>query len=55
MLTGPKWRVAMYIDQRATAEQSDAITKIFSGQSGWFSSECKVIDRGNIGYQAVYD
>ena len=36
MLTGPKWRVAMYIDQRATAEQSDAITKIFSGQSGGF-------------------
>lgn len=41
MLTGPKWKVAMYIDQRATAEQSDAITKIFSGQSGGFFGAAK--------------
>ena len=41
MLTGPKWKVAMYIDQRATAEQSDAITKIYSGQSGGFFGAAK--------------
>ena len=36
MLTGPKWKVALYIDERATKEQSDALTKIFSGQAGGF-------------------
>ena len=41
MLTGPKWKVAMYIDQRATAEQLDAITKIYSGQSGGFFGVAK--------------
>lgn len=41
MLTGPKWKVVMYIDQRATAEQLDAITKIYSGQSGGFFEAAK--------------
>ena len=41
MLTGPKWKVAMYIDQRATAEQLDAITRIYSGQSGGFFEAAK--------------
>jgi hypothetical protein len=41
MLTGPKWKVVMYIDQRATAEQSDVIAKIFSGQSGGFFEAAK--------------
>ena len=36
MLTGPKWKVALYIDERATKEQSDALTKMFSGQAGGF-------------------
>ena len=36
MATGPKWKVALYIDERATKEQSDALTKIFSGQAGGF-------------------
>jgi hypothetical protein len=36
MLTGPKWKVALYIDERATKEQSDSLTKIFSGQAGGF-------------------
>ena len=36
MLTGPKWKAALYIDERATKEQSDSLTKIFSGQSGGF-------------------
>jgi hypothetical protein len=41
MLTGPKWKVGMYIDQRATAEQLNAITKIYSGQSGGFFGAAK--------------
>lgn len=33
MLEG-KWKVALYVDQRADAQQQDAIGKIFSGQAG---------------------
>ncbi|HTS64366.1 MAG TPA: DUF1326 domain-containing protein [Candidatus Acidoferrales bacterium] len=29
-----KWRVALYVDERATPEQRDALTKIFAGQAG---------------------
>jgi hypothetical protein len=29
-----KWRVALYIDDKASKEQSDALTKIFAGQAG---------------------
>jgi hypothetical protein len=41
LLTGPKWKVAMYIDQGATAEQLDVIIKIYSGQSGGFFKVAK--------------
>ena len=34
MLTGPKWKAALYIDERANQEQSYSLTKIFSGQAG---------------------
>ena len=34
MLTGPKWKAALYIDERATKEQADSLTKIFAGQAG---------------------
>lgn len=33
MLEG-KWQVALYLDERANAQQQDAIGKIFSGQAG---------------------
>lgn len=36
MVTGPKWRAALYIDDRATKEQAEALSKIFSGQAGGF-------------------
>jgi hypothetical protein len=36
MLTGPKWKAAFYIDERASNEQSDLLSKIFSGQAGGF-------------------
>ena len=29
-----KWKVALYLDDRATADQSAALTKIFAGQAG---------------------
>ena len=36
MLTGPRWKAAFYIDERASNEQSDLLSKIFSGQAGVF-------------------
>jgi hypothetical protein len=36
MVSGPKWKAALYIDERATQEQKDAITKIYTGQAGGF-------------------
>jgi hypothetical protein len=36
MAIGPKWKAALYLDQTATAGQSDALTKIYSGQAGGF-------------------
>jgi hypothetical protein len=36
MLTGPKWKSALYLDDRAHKEQSDALLKIYSGQAGGF-------------------
>ena len=36
MATGPKWKAALYLDQTATREQSEALTKISSGQAGGF-------------------
>ena len=29
-----KWKVALYVDQRANQSQQDALTQIFSGQAG---------------------
>lgn len=29
-----KWKVALYVDERADAQQTDALTKIFSGAAG---------------------
>ena len=34
MFSGPKMKAAFYLDQRAVQEQVDALSKIFSGQSG---------------------
>jgi hypothetical protein len=36
MVTGPKWKVALYIDRRASSEQTDSLMKINSGQAGGF-------------------
>jgi len=29
-----KWKAALYLDERATQEQRDSLTKIFAGQAG---------------------
>jgi hypothetical protein len=29
-----KWKAALYVDERATQEQSDSLSKIFAGQAG---------------------
>ena len=32
MFTGPKMKMALYLDERASNDQKDALTKIFSGK-----------------------
>jgi hypothetical protein len=34
MLSGPKWKIGLYLDERANNDQKDALTKIFTGQVG---------------------
>ena len=34
MFKGPKWKVALYLDEKADNDQTDALTKIFTGQAG---------------------
>ncbi|HKU50024.1 MAG TPA: DUF1326 domain-containing protein, partial [Nitrososphaera sp.] len=36
MFTGPKWKAALYLDERATKQQADSLAKIYSGQAGGF-------------------
>ena len=36
MFTGPKWKAALYLDEKASGGQADALGKIFSGQAGGF-------------------
>ncbi len=38
MYTGPKWKAALYLDERASKEQAEALGKIYSGQAGGFFS-----------------
>ncbi|MGA8843277.1 MAG: DUF1326 domain-containing protein [Nitrososphaeraceae archaeon] len=44
MFTGPKMNLALYLDNNASQEQTEALTKIFSGQSGvFFAAASKLI------------
>jgi len=36
MFTGPKWKGALYLDDRADKEQADALVSIYSGKAGGF-------------------
>lgn len=55
-----KWIAALYLDERATTAQKDALTQIFSGQAGGhpaalasFIGEVKGIKSAAIDYQAA--
>jgi hypothetical protein len=41
MFTGPKWKLALYIDDKASEQQKDALTKIYSGQVGGSLVPCR--------------
>src|SRR5215207_6167397 len=34
MFTGPKWKIVLYLDEKANNDQKDALTRIFTGQVG---------------------
>ena len=36
MFTGPKWKVAIYLDEKGGKAQTDALLSIFSGKAGGF-------------------
>jgi hypothetical protein len=36
MFTGPKWKAAVYLDEKANKEQAEALGKIYSGRVGGF-------------------
>lgn len=48
MFTGPKWKAALYIDKRATQQQKDLITKIYSGQAGGFFAAARNLIGGML-------
>ncbi len=59
-MTQVKWRAALYLDSRATPEQRDALTQIFSGQAGGhpamlcsFVGEVLGVKSAAIDYQAA--
>lgn len=39
MVSGPRWRAALYLDERASQDQAEALVKIFSGQAGGFLAD----------------
>lgn len=49
MISGPKWRSALYIDERATPEQAEGLRKIFSGEVGGFWSNIAPLVGDNLG------
>ena len=52
MFTGPKMKAAFYLDQRADQEQVDALSKIFSGQSGGFFAAAANFIGENVGIKS---
>jgi hypothetical protein len=53
MVRGPKWKAALYVDERATQEQKDAITKIYSGQAGGFFAAAANLIGEMLGVKSV--
>ena len=55
MFAGPKWKAAFYIDERATQQQKDLITKIYSGQAGGFFAAARNLIGGILVKSAPID
>lgn len=53
MLTGPKWKSALYLDERASPEQAEALTKIFSGEAGGFWANIAPLVGEQLGVRRV--
>ena len=53
MLTGPKWRAALYLDERAAREQADALEQIFSGGVGGFWANIAPLIGERLGVRRV--
>ena len=53
MVKGPKWRAALYLDQRASQDQAEALGKIFSGQAGGFLANVAALIGEVVGVRAV--
>jgi hypothetical protein len=53
MLTGPKWDVALYIDERASKEQTDSLATIYSGQAGGFFAVASKLIGKMLGVKSV--
>ncbi len=53
MVTGPKWRAALYLDDRASKEQAEALSKIFSGQGGGFMANVAALIGEVMGVRAT--
>ena len=53
MLTGPKWDAALYIDERASEEQTDSLATIYSGQAGGFFAVASKLIGKMLGVKSV--
>lgn len=53
MAQGPKWKAAIYLDQRASPQQAEALGKIFSGQAGGFLANVAALIGEVVGERRV--
>jgi len=53
MFTGPKMKMAVYIDEKASSAQAEALKKILSGQAGGFFSALPNLIGENLGIRSV--
>ena len=54
MFTGPKWKMALYLDERANNDQKEALTKVFTGQvGGEFVTEVMSRTGATLGIRSV--
>ena len=53
MVTGPKWRAALYVDERATPDQANAVEQIFSGRAGGFWANIAPLIGDQLGIRQV--